>query len=200
MSNDLMPFVPLRDPPTRLLEESTRRVKAGPVRRALEIGLQKFPNQSQRIAALIRDLESISAGPEYEEGRWPLSPAHIVWTGGFGPPVNPLRVSPIVKALIKEGPPAIEPLLECFVNDRRLTRVAGRSGFDFLPGRDFIGVDLAAYAALCGILKADGFGPLTEEGYYHNCASWPDMEKRRAVAAEIRRRWERIKGRREEET
>ena len=44
-------ILPLRDPPARLLEESARRVKAAAVRRALEVGLDKFPDQSQRIAA-----------------------------------------------------------------------------------------------------------------------------------------------------
>jgi hypothetical protein len=223
-----IPFLPLRDPPSRLLEESTRRVKAGPQRTALDIGLAKFPKQSDRVAVLIRDLETISAGPGYEQGMCPLSPPHISWNTmgmNFGhPPENPLKVSPVVNALIKEGPAAVELLLDCLVNDRRLTRVAGLSPStcgDFLSGRDFIGVDLAAYAALCGILKADGFGPLTEEGYYHGCQEGPDAEsshppalpfhvgpgsisdpglpKRRAVAAEIRRRWERIKGRWEAE-
>jgi hypothetical protein len=223
-----IPYLPLRDPPARLLAESTRRVQAGPFRTALDIGLAKFPKQSERIAALIRDLETISAGPGYEEGMCPLSPPRIGWNTmgmNFGhPPENPLKVSPVVQALIKEGPPAVEPLLECLVNDRRLTRVAGLSPStcgDFLEGRDFIGVDLAAYTALCGILQADGFGPLTEEGYYHGCQGEPDaessnppalpfyvghgsigdpsLERRRAVAAEIRRRWERIKGRRPEE-
>jgi hypothetical protein len=221
-----IPYLPLRDPPARLLEESTRRVKAGPHRSALDIGLAKFSKQSERIAALIRDLETIIAGPGYEAGMCPLSPPRISWNTmglNFGHPAeNPLKVSPVVQALIKEGPAAVEPLLDCLVNDRRLTRVAGLSPStcgDFLPGRDFIGVDLAAYAALCGILKADGFGPLTEEGYYHGCQEEPDAEsshppalpfyvgpgtisdpglaKRGAVAAEIRRRWERVKGRQE---
>jgi hypothetical protein len=61
-------------------------------------------------------------------------------------------------------------------------------------------VDVAAYAALRGILKADRFGPLTVEGYYHGCYEPPTQEERRAIAAEIRRRWERIKGLKEEET
>ena len=70
-------------------------------------------------------------------------------------------------------------------------------------------------------MKADGFGPLTEEGYYHGCQGEPDAENsnrrrcrstrqqpsisqgdlkyRRRIAAEIRRRYERVKGRTPEE-
>jgi hypothetical protein len=231
-SGQIIPYLPLRDPPVRLLEETERRIQEGPVQRVLNVGLKSFPDQSERIAALIRDLEDISAGPEYELGDWPLSPPFIIWGAGahgghFGttilvrshPPVNPLKVSPVVRALIKEGDAAVEPLLECLVNDRRLTRLVGLtpSGGDLLAGRDFIGVDLAAYAALCGILQADGFGPLTERGYYHGCNTnvahlpadrdWnnhdvtgePSMELRRGVAAEIRQRWERVNGKGREE-
>jgi hypothetical protein len=94
-----------------------------------------------------------------------------------------------------------------------LTRVVGGSSASregALGIRDFVGVDLAAYAALCGILKADGFGSLTIDGYYHRCRiengkdspdayNNPTFERRRAVAAEIRRRFEKIKGKRSEE-
>ena len=206
-SDRLIAYLPLLDPPARLLEDAARRVKAGTIRRALDVGLDKFPDQSQRIAALVRDLEVVNAGPGYARGGVPLSPSRIEYMpSGIeeGPPVDPLRASPIVQALVKEGAAAIDPLLDCLIHDRRLTRVVGMgyhdiSG-DLLPARDFIAVDVAAYAALCGIMKADGFGPLTEEGYYHDCSDEPTLENRRAAAAEIRRRWERIKGRREEET
>jgi hypothetical protein len=227
-SGDLIPFLPLRDPPSRLLEESARRLKGGPVRRVRDAGPEKFPDRSQRIAALVSDLEDISAGPEYELGGWPLSSPFIHWGGGSvvivrsHPPVNPLKASPIVQALISEGGPAVEPLLKCLLNDRRLTRVAGTTPAtcgDFLSPRDFVGVDVAAYVALCGILKADVFGPLTEHGFYHGCdpnvrgarlpatSNWntrdvtgdPSMELRQAVAEEIRHYWERTKEQRPEE-
>jgi hypothetical protein len=189
--NAKLDFLPIYDPPETLVEDSARRVKAGPVRRALDVGLDKLPDQSQRIAALVRDLEVVCAGPEYEEGDVPLAPPFITYGR---PPVNPFPTSPIVKALIKEGEPAVEPLLECLIDDRRLTRVAGAghheiSG-DLLPPRDLITVDVAAYWALCGILKAEHFGPLTEEPYYNS----KNREERRAVAEEIRRRFNRIKG------
>ena len=79
----------------------------------------------------------------------------------------------------------MEPLLECLVNDHRLTRVVGRSPAcgRHLGIRDFVGVDMAAYAALCGILKADGFGPLTIDGYYHRCRieTGNDSQKRTMI-------------------
>jgi hypothetical protein len=43
--------------PRRLAEDGARRSLAGPVRRVLATGLDKFPDQAQRVAALIRDLE-----------------------------------------------------------------------------------------------------------------------------------------------
>ena len=192
LANDaLLDYLPLYDPPETLLEDATRRVKAGPIRRSMDVGLEKFPDQSQRIAALVRDLEDVSAGPEYKEGEVPLAPPYITY-GRL--PVNPLKTSPIVQSLIKEGEAAVEPLLKCLVDDRRLTRVAGAghreiSG-DLLPPRDLITVDVAAYTALCGILKAEHFGPSSEDPYYNG----KSREQRRAVAEEIRRRFEKIKG------
>ena len=204
LANDaLLDFLSVYDPPEKLMEDSARRFKAGPVRRVLEVGVDKFPDRSQRIAALVRDLEVVSAGPEYEEGGVPLSPPHIIYMPSYfrgRPPVNPLKTSPIVRALIKEGQAAVEPLLECLLNDRRLTRVAGASiheiSGDVLPPRNLITVDVAAYWALCSILKAEHFGPSSEEPYYNG----KSREERRAIAEEIRRRFKRIKGLSREET
>ena len=152
-SNTLIPFMPLRDPPARLLEESTRRVKARSVRGTPDIESARSPDQRKRIAALIGALENVSAGPEYAKGCVPIGPPRISYMPSGheqGPPVNPLKASPVVQALITEGNPAVEPLLECLVNDCRLTRVVGSSPStcgDFLPAHDFIGVDVAAYMA-----------------------------------------------------
>ena len=67
---------------------------------------------------------------------------------------------------MKEGPPAVEPLLDCLANDRRLTRAAG-----------FITVDQAAFEVLHGILGTWTFGPLTEHGYRY----YPAFGKRPSV-------------------
>ena len=123
----------------------------------------------------------------------PLAPPYITYMT-YGRPVNPLKTSPIVQALIREGEAAVEPLLKCLIDDRRLTRVAG-TGYhevsgDLLPPRDLITVDVAAYTALCGILKAEHFGPSSQDPYYNG----KSRKERRGVAEEIRRRFERIRG------
>ena len=68
---------------------------------------------------------------------------------------------PIVKALIKEGGPAVEPLIECLQTDTRLTRSV-RFGRDFFRDRYFIPVKQAAYVALSGILGMNQFGSFVE--------------------------------------
>jgi hypothetical protein len=171
-----MPYLDFGEPPSRLLEDETRRVKAGKIERVLDLGVEKFPDQSKRIAALIRDLEVASA----EQWEQP---------GGVS-----ISESPIVQALIKEGQPAVEPLLECLANDRRLTRAVG-FGRNFFPSRYFISVGEAAFATLQGILQVDHFGPLTQYRYTDEV----NAGQRRAVADEIRTYWENSKGRTQQE-
>ena len=205
-------FLLVRDPAAILMQDSERRLKAGPIRRVLDVGRDKFPDRSKRIAALIRDLEEVAVCQEEErqDGLFSGPPIDYLTVGfekGDWRYGNPLKPSPIVQALVNEGHAAVEPLLECLVNDHRLTRVIGQSPVSqagVLGARDFVGVDLAAYAALCGILRADGFGPLTIDGYYHRYRiesgpniqvdyNDPTIDRRRAVAAEIRRRFQKIK-------
>ena len=50
-------YVDLGDSAALLVNDGNRRVKAVPVKRVLQTGIDKFPDQRQRIAALIRDLE-----------------------------------------------------------------------------------------------------------------------------------------------
>ena len=87
----------------------------------------------------------------------------------------PIFQSQAVQVLVKEGRPAVEPLLDCLANDRRLTRAVG-SFRDFAPPRYVIRVDEAALAALRGILNVQSLGPLTEHGYAHKMS----VESRRA--------------------
>ncbi len=179
--NRQMPYLDFGDSADRLLEDETRRVKAGPVQRVLEVGVREFPDQSKRIAALIRDLEVASA----EQWGQP---------GGVS-----ISESPVVQALVKEGPAAVEPLLECLANDRRLTRAVGFHR-DFFRSRYFITVGAASFEALRGIFQADHFGPLTEHGYYLDRQSQSETDARRAMADEIRRHWQKNKGQSRQET
>ena len=62
-TDKLLDYLPLYDPPETLLEDAARRVKGGPIRRAMDIGLKNIPDQSQRIAVLVRDLEEHQRRP-----------------------------------------------------------------------------------------------------------------------------------------
>jgi hypothetical protein len=96
------------------------------------------PQGPDRIAGLIRDLELVSEAQHSQPG-------------GVA-----LVYSPIVQALINEGGPAVEPLLTCLEKDTRLTRSV-QFGRDFIPSRNVLGVDEAAYAALVAILQRNTF-------------------------------------------
>jgi hypothetical protein len=153
------------------LADEHRRVKIKKPERVLDLGVDKFPDQKQRIAALIRDLEEVSARQWSQPGS--------VWSGE----------DRIVQALVKEGEAAVDPLIVCFEKDNRLTRSVG-FGRSFHTGRYFIAVQDAAFDDICGILKVRTFGPATEHRYL---SDW-DVTKRDDVAREIRASWNKVKG------
>ncbi|MGO9108418.1 MAG: hypothetical protein ACLP9L_04220 [Thermoguttaceae bacterium] len=172
-----LPYLNFGDSPALLYEDASRRVQAKPVKRVLDVGLQRFPGQDQRIKALVRDLEIVDAD-------WPPF-AYFCSRDVL------VANSPIVKALVQEGPPAVFPLLECLASDRRLTRAVVYHG-KFEPiGCYLLGVDEAAFAALRGILGVDTFGPKTVNGYFRDEG---DLKERRAVSDEIRSFWQKQNG------
>jgi hypothetical protein len=131
-----MPYFDFLKPLPELLADEERRVAEPPHQTLLQIGLDKFPEPSKRIAALISDLDEVSAR------QWGQP-------GGVA-----LNFDPIVVALIREGDEAVDPLLDCMENDRRLTRSV--SFFrDFSPDRNLISVRDAARMALSQILMVD---------------------------------------------
>jgi len=154
-------FLDFLKPLPDLLADRERRAKEPKYERVLEAGVQKFPDKAKRIAALIRDLEEVSA-------RQDAQPGGVTLAG-----------DPIVKALIKEGEQAVEPLLECLEKDKRLTRSVC-FGRDFHRYRSLISVAQAAFAALSGILKTHEFG----EG----------VKTREEMVARIRAYWKKFKG------
>jgi len=93
-----------------------------------------------------------------------------------------------IQALVEEGDDAVEPLLECLVNDNRLTRSV-HFHRDFFRHRSLIGVPEAAYVALAGILKTSFFG-VTCTG---DDLSSRGPEGRDEVAAKIRAYWKQFK-------
>jgi len=134
-----------------LLKEAERRAKEPKRRLVVEVGLDHYPDKAQRIAALIGDLEE-----SYTRVRPP----------DFG-------YDPTVYALAMEGDDAVEPLLQCFVSDDRVTRI-------------LTGVSGAAYEALTEILRETEFKPST--------SPQGDRERRLELAQEIREHWQKVKG------
>jgi hypothetical protein len=156
------------EPLAALLADEERRVNAQSKPMPLEQAT-KIPDQSRRIAALIEDFEEI------KERQWGQP-------GGVG-----VDSSPIVIAIEKEGQSAVEPLIACLENDKRLTRSVS-FWRDFSPQRNLIPVTRAAYLAICHILQTHEFGPASN-GF--NRGGGPD---RKAIIAEVRAYWAKAKG------
>jgi hypothetical protein len=132
-----VPYFDFLNPLPALLADQERRAKEPPHQTVLQIGQDKFPDGSKRIAALIADLDEVAAR------QW-------MYPGGV-----PLNLDPTVEALVAEGDDAVEALLDCMENDPRLTRsrisLSGRPDFH----RDLIPVREAARIALSEILKVN---------------------------------------------
>jgi hypothetical protein len=130
----------------QLLADLERRDREGPRVSVFERGLTNLTSSGERIAALIRDLDLVAARQMGQPG-W-VVPAQ----------------DPIVAALIAEGDPAVEPLLDCLETDQRLTRSVG-FGRDFFRGRTVLPVRSAAHNGLLAILQAN-FGSAAEMRAY----------------------------------
>jgi len=137
-------------------------------RRASEPARGPIPKRGDdpkaRIAALIRDLDQTDE-------------PHTWWPGGVRP-----GGSLLVRALITEGDPAVEPLLSALETDMRLTRSVsfGRRGS---IDRIVVPVYEAALSALAGILQTNEFRDslaLLGEG---------GLEPRKQLARSIRDYW-----------
>ena len=137
------PYLDFLDQLPQILADLERRANEPKKISVIQLGITNYPDQTKRIAALIADLDLVEARQ---------------WSQPGG--VN-LSEDPIVSALIQEGDPAVEPLLDCIDNDKRLTRSVG-FGRDFFRGRTVIPVHDAARVALLSILQA-GFGDGTVE-------------------------------------
>ena len=101
------PYLDFLEQLPQVLADLERRAKEGNRVSVIESGLQNITSQSDRIAALIRDLDLVQA-------------RQMSQPGGVNLPEDP-----IVTALIQEGDPAVEPLLDCLETDKRLTHSRG---------------------------------------------------------------------------
>ncbi|WP_392408624.1 hypothetical protein [Chlorogloeopsis fritschii] len=146
-----------------LLLDQQRRAQQLKRQQVLKVGLDKYPDKTNRIHALIEDLEE-------------------VFVRQMGQPDYPyLRGHPIVQALIAEGVEAVEPLLACLENDTRLTRTVYFFR-DFSRHRKLLSVHEVAYIALTNILKTSFCEKfeLTDRLYSQG------TEGRQEIAAKIR--------------
>jgi hypothetical protein len=168
----------------KLAADQERRAQEPPYVPVLQSGQ---PAQGQeRIAALIHDLELVSARQEMNPGQTDVS------------------TDPIVAALIKEGDPAVEPLLKCFEEDTRLTRSEFTQGMQIRPG-PIIPVYEPAFAAIVGILKTPFYFSDSDNNRASDVFREPSdprdrqprdlsMADRKFLAAKIREYWQKNKG------
>jgi hypothetical protein len=141
------PYLFFLDQLPQLLADLERRANDPKQKSIIEIRLTNFPNQSDRIAALIDDLDLVKARQMGQPG----------W-------VAP-QEDPIVRALINEGDAAVGPLLDCWENDKRLTCSVG-FGRDFLRERNVPSVAGAAKAAVQEILHAQFHNAAEARAYW----------------------------------
>ncbi|MGD2174974.1 MAG: hypothetical protein PVJ27_06185, partial [Candidatus Brocadiaceae bacterium] len=94
----------------------------------------------------------------------------------------PWAESPIVNALVAEGAPAVEPLLECLEHDDRLTRSVQANLLTGPWDRTVVGVQDAACHALCRILGAEFYF----QDYPRRSLTRQDPRTRRWVTTSIR--------------
>ena len=128
-----------------------------------------------RIAALIHDLENSYAEQFMNPGE------------------TDITNDATVQELTREGPPAVEPLLKCLVEDNRLTRARFTQGM----GRagPIIPVYEAAYKALFRILNVS-FPLFDSDSQDYRQQKEPramSPEDRKALAAKLEKVWDKIK-------
>ena len=143
------PYLDFLDQLPQLLADLERRAREGYRVSVVEIGLTNLPTASERVAALVRDLELVQARQWSQPGSVDLAQ------------------DPIVHALIQVGDPAVEPLLDHLEQDKRLTCSVG-FGREFFRGRKVLPVASAARVALQAILHADFGGGASEMRAYWN--------------------------------
>jgi hypothetical protein len=129
-------------------------------------------NKTERIAALIDQLENIPGQDGYD-----------------------LLKSPTVQALIREGWDAAPPLIQCFEQDNRLTRIVpvshGGSGpWQSRAERTIVEVREPAYVALENILETSEFAP----PYSRNQTPAEKAEAYRRAADAMRQYWKKYRG------
>jgi hypothetical protein len=170
------PFLPSLTELPRLLADQERRAKerqeghrtiaAADLDQVLKAVNAAYKTPDARVAALIDALQDC-ADRYVNDGRgndW-------------------FAFNPTVRALVKQGDSAVEPLLRCYESDPRLTRAVGYEG----PA--VIGVEVAAKAALDQILQKQWFAEPTPEEL-----AAAHTDSRHFVAQQMREYWTQNRG------
>jgi len=153
-----IPHLKFLDQLPELLDDQERRAKE-----RAEAPEKPRPDGSENpIAAAIRDLDQIAV---------------LQWGQ---PGTVDLGESPIIKDLIAQGAAAVQPLIDDYRKEKRLTRSV-EFGRGSLRNRTILHADRAAYAALAGILETEDFGPAPPPG---------KPRTRQEVADQIQRYWD----------
>jgi hypothetical protein len=148
-----------------LLADQERRAKAGPREAVVRLGPGRHPDANKRIAALIARLDEVQ-----------VTSSNFGWH----------QRDPIIDALIREGPPALDPLLQCFEDDRRLTRGFYFDRYGFEGGR-CIDVHELAEAAIDGILGNAFFPPASEDDQNNNLRNLTWKEQAARLREKVKR-------------
>ena len=168
-SNGLAGYLAFLKPLPALLADQERRARK-PDRQPRELAdLEKIADQPARIAALIDGLEEFGQGGS-----------------DFFIPMS----DKTVMAIVREGSPAVDPLLKVLESDDRLTRSTRGDDRHGSRTRSITPVYQLAYTALTQILGTSQFSPDSNLSYFYDA----DPTKRRAVVEAIRAYAERFRG------
>jgi hypothetical protein len=146
------PYFYFLEPLAGLLADQERRAQEMRHDTIPQTGSEKSPDKIKRIAALISSLDEVA------ETQWS-------WPGS----------DPTIMAFVEEGDDAVEPLLDCLENDRRLTRSVS-FGRDLLPG-SILPVRQAAETALDEILRVHFENAAEYRAYWQKYKSVPLIER-----------------------
>lgn len=132
-----LPYFNFLDPLKQLLNDQERRALMPEQASALELIKGGKLSQADRIQLLIRDLDEVAVRQHGQPG-------------GLGP----ADWDPVVAALIREGEPVIEPLLQCLESKAasHLTRSVS-FGRDFFPDRTPHTLRMPIRAVLLAVMK-----------------------------------------------
>lgn len=154
--------------PPLLQDQERRHERKSPLRDSATA-----TNKDEKIAALIDQLENSSARQRNQH------------SADFD-----LAGDPIVQGLVSQGWDAVGPLLQCYEQDKRLTRIIPTSHFIWPPQLTAVDVRSAAYTALEGIIETPQFAPQ----FSRESTSQEREEIYKTSALGIRNYWNKYQG------